>query len=86
MGKAVFRLDVIGWVCTAGSFMKGQYHIENLIREMEEGTRIPCTTGSTVVMAVLRQLGVKKMYVYLHRTRVRLIPLMAHENEQMHIR
>ena len=61
MGKAVFRLDVIGWVCTAGSFMKGKDHDENLIREMEEGTQIPCTTASTAGMATFRQLGFKKI-------------------------
>ncbi len=53
--------DVIGWICTAGSFMKGKGHDERLIQEMEKATGIPCTTCSTAVMAAFRQLGIKKI-------------------------
>jgi maleate isomerase len=55
--------DVIAWICTAGSFMKGKGHDVRLIKEMEEATRIPCTTTSTAVMAAFRQLGVQKVAV-----------------------
>lgn len=53
--------DVIVWMCTAGSFMKGRGHDERLIREMEEATHIRCTTASTAVMTAFRQLGLKKI-------------------------
>jgi maleate isomerase len=52
--------DVIAWVCTAGSFLKGKGHDERLIREMEAATGIPCTTTSTAIMEALKSLGVKK--------------------------
>lgn len=53
--------DVIAWVCTAGSFLKGKGHDERLIREMQEATGVPCTTTSSAVMAALRQLGIKRL-------------------------
>ena len=53
--------DVIGWICTAGSFMKGKGHDERLVREMEAATGIPCTTTSTAMMAAFRQLGIRKL-------------------------
>lgn len=60
---AASRPDVIGWICTAGSFLKGKGHDERLIKEMEEATGIPCMTTSTAVMAALRQLRAKKLCV-----------------------
>jgi maleate isomerase len=53
--------DVIAWICTAGSFMKGKGHDERLIKEMEAATHIPCTTTSSAMMAAFRQLGMKKI-------------------------
>lgn len=53
--------DVIAWICTAGSFMKGKGHDERLIREMEEATGVPCTTTATALMAAFRHLGIKKL-------------------------
>lgn len=53
--------DVIAWVCTAGSFMKGKGHDERLIKEMEAATHIPCTTTSTAVMAAFKQLGLTRV-------------------------
>lgn len=53
--------DVIGWVCTAGSFLKGKGHDERLVREMEAATGIPCTTTSTAMMDAFRHLGIKKL-------------------------
>lgn len=55
--------DVIAWICTAGSFMKGKGHDERLIKEMEAATRIPCTTTSTAVMAAFRELKIKKVSI-----------------------
>lgn len=53
--------DVIAWICTAGSFMKGKGHDERLIQEMEKATNIPCTTTSTAIMAAFKELGIKKL-------------------------
>lgn len=53
--------DVIAWICTAGSFMKGKGHDERLIKEMEAATGTPCLTTSTAVMAAFRQVGAKKI-------------------------
>lgn len=52
--------DVIAWICTAGSFMKGKGHDERLIREMQEATGVPCTTTATALMAAFRHLGIRK--------------------------
>ncbi len=53
--------DVIGWICTAGSFLKGKGHDQRLIKEMEAATRIPCMTTSTAMLAAFKQLGIKKL-------------------------
>src|SRR4030042_3775786 len=53
--------DVIAWICTAGSFMKGKGHNERLVKKMEAAPHIPCTTTSTAMMAAFRQLGIKKI-------------------------
>ena len=53
--------DVIAWVCTAGSFLKGKGHDERLIKEMEKATNIACTTTSTAIMAALKELGIKRL-------------------------
>jgi maleate isomerase len=53
--------DVIAWICTAGSFMKGKGHDERLIREMEQATGLPCTTTSTAVRAAFTHLGIKRI-------------------------
>jgi maleate isomerase len=55
--------DVIAWICTAGSFMKGKGHDERLVREMQEATGIPCTTTSTAVKAALAHLGIKRISI-----------------------
>jgi maleate isomerase len=54
---AAHEPDVIVWMCTAGSFLKGKGHDERIIREMEEATGIPCTTTSTAVMEAFRELS-----------------------------
>ncbi len=53
--------DVIGWFCTAGSFLKGRGRNEQLIREMEVTTGVRCTTTSAAMMAAFRQLGIRKL-------------------------
>lgn len=53
--------DVIAWMCTAGSFLKGKGHNDRLVAEMEAATGIPCTTTSTAMMAAFRQLGIRKL-------------------------
>lgn len=58
---AAHEPDVIVWMCTAGSFLKGKGHDERIIREMEEATGIPCTTTSTAVMEAFRELSVTRV-------------------------
>ncbi|HEY4774263.1 MAG TPA: aspartate/glutamate racemase family protein [Xanthobacteraceae bacterium] len=53
--------DVIAWVCTAGSFLKGKGHDERLIKELVEATGVPCTTTSTAVKTALKHLGVERL-------------------------
>ena len=53
--------DVIAWVCTAGSFMKGSGHDQKLVKDMEAATGIPCTTTSTAIIAAFKELGIKKL-------------------------
>ena len=53
--------DVIAWICTAGSFLKGKEHNEQLVREMEEATGKPCLTTSMAVVSAFRHLGAKKI-------------------------
>jgi maleate isomerase len=55
--------DVIAWICTAGSFMKGKGHDQRLVKEMEAATGIACTTTSTAIMEAFRVLGMKKLAV-----------------------
>jgi len=53
--------DVIGWFCTAGSFLKGKGRNAELIREMEAATGVTCTTTSTAMMAAFHQLGMRRI-------------------------
>src|SRR3990172_1143755 len=53
--------DVIGWFCTAGSFLKGKGHNERLVKEMQEATGVRCTTTSSAVVAALRHLGIRRL-------------------------
>ena len=53
--------DVIGWMCTAGSFLKGKGHDQKLIKEMQAATGIPCMTTSTAMIAAFKQLGIKRL-------------------------
>jgi len=53
--------DVIAWICTAGSFLRGKGHDQKLIKEMEAATKIPCTTTSSAMLAAFKELGIKKL-------------------------
>jgi maleate isomerase len=53
--------DVIAWICTAGSFLRGKGHDENLIKQMQDATHIPCTTTSTAILAALKELKAKNV-------------------------
>lgn len=53
--------DVIAWMCTAGSFLKGKGYDKKLVAEMEQATKIPSTTTSTAIMEAFRALGLKRI-------------------------
>jgi maleate isomerase len=55
------RPDVIAWMCTAGSFLKGKGYDRKLIAEMEAATGIASTTTSTAVVEAFRALGLKRI-------------------------
>ena len=53
--------DIIGWFCTAGSFLKGKGYNERLVAEMQQATGVRCTTTSSAVVAALRHLHIRKL-------------------------
>ena len=56
-----WQCDVVLWLCTAGSFLKGIGYDQELIKGIEEATGIPATTTSTAMMDAFRELGLKKI-------------------------
>ncbi len=58
-----YSVDAILWNCTAGSFLKGKNHDEELIAQMEEatGNTVKCTTTSTSLCEAFRFMGAKKI-------------------------
>jgi maleate cis-trans isomerase len=53
--------DVISWMCTAGSFIKGPGYDKKLVADMEAATGIRCSTTSTAIMDAFRALGMKRI-------------------------
>ena len=53
--------NVIAWICTAGSFLRGKGHDQNLIEQMEKATNIPCTTTSTAIIEAFKELGIRRL-------------------------
>jgi maleate isomerase len=53
--------DVISWMCTAGSFLKGPGYDQQLVRAMQEATGVASTTTSTSVVAAFQALGLRKV-------------------------
>lgn len=57
------RPKVVAWACTAGSFLKGLGHDQELIRAIEAATGVRALTTSTAVVEALKVLRVKKLSV-----------------------
>lgn len=56
-----WRPDVILWLCSAGSFLKGVGGDAMIIKRIEESLQIPTTTSSTAMMDAFKALGLKKI-------------------------
>lgn len=54
-------VDIIGFGCTAGSFVGGLNYDKKIIQEIERITNIPVTTTSTALLEAMRVTGVKKI-------------------------
>ena len=61
---AVAEPDVISYEPTAASFILGVDGDKALIKEIQDKTGIPATTGASAVAESLRFLGAKKMILY----------------------
>jgi maleate isomerase len=63
------RVDIIGFGCTSGSFIKGMGYDQKVIEAIQNSTKITATTTSTAVIEALKITGVKRLSVggpYLH--------------------
>jgi maleate isomerase len=61
---AAAKPDVITYEATAAGFILGPDGDKESIKEMQDATGIPATTGSDSVTESLRFLGIKKMILY----------------------
>lgn len=57
------RPKVVAWACTAGSFLKGLGHDQELIRSIEAATGARALTTSTAVVGALKALEVRRLAV-----------------------
>lgn len=57
------RVDVIGFGCTSGSFIKGMGYDYKIIDIIQNNTKIKATTTSTAVIEALKITGLKKLSV-----------------------
>ncbi len=57
------RVDVIGFGCTSGSFVKGMGYDKEIIEIIQQNTGIKATTTSSAVVEALKLIGVKKLSV-----------------------
>lgn len=57
------KVNVIGFGCTGASFMKGKGSDIEIIKKIEECTKVQATTTSTAVIAALGFLGLKKIVI-----------------------
>lgn len=55
------KANVILWNTMTGSLMKGYGYDKELIKRIEEVTKIPATTAATTMIAALNKLGIKKL-------------------------
>lgn len=63
------KVDIVGFGCTSGSFIKGMGYDKKVIDTIKDSTGIVATTTSTAVVEALKMSGIKKLSVgapYLH--------------------
>lgn len=58
-----WQCDVILWLCTAGSFLKGIGYDQQLIKGIQDATGIPATTTSTAIMEAFKALKITRLIV-----------------------
>src|SRR5699024_223098 len=56
-------LQAIAFGCTSGSFVHGRAYDEQMIKQMEEIAKVPCTTTATSVLEAMRALQVEKVAI-----------------------
>lgn len=61
MSKRLFLADVIGYTCTAGSFIGGLEHDRKIIAGIEKATGKQATTTATAVVEGLKALGANRI-------------------------
>ena len=54
-------LNVIGFACTIGGFIRGKGYDQEIIDKIIRVTGVPATTMATAVVEALRTLGIKKL-------------------------
>jgi maleate cis-trans isomerase len=57
------KVQVIGYGCLAGGFIKGPGHDQEIIRDIESATNIPGVAAAAAVVDALRALGVTRVSV-----------------------
>ena len=61
---ATAHCDVINYIATATCFVLGNEGEDYLVKQMEEKTGIPCTSGGKTVSAALKFLGARKILTF----------------------
>jgi maleate isomerase len=57
------RVDIIMFVCTTGSLIKGIGYDQDIIKQIEKRTNIPAITTTTSVLEAFKALDIKKIFV-----------------------
>ena len=55
------KVDIIGFACTTGSFIKGKGYDQEIIDRIVQATGVPATTSTTAILEGLEVLGIKKL-------------------------
>lgn len=55
------KVDIIGFACTTGSFIKGKGYDQEIIDRIFQATGVPATTSTTALLEGLDVLGIKKL-------------------------
>jgi len=58
------RVDLIVFICTTGSLIKGPGYDQEIIARLEKRTGIPVTTTTTAVVEAMNALNLKKVDIY----------------------